>query len=453
MARKELSISASYVPTWGVWEGIREIIQNAKDEEDQHGSKMSIRHSGTTLTVKNSGANLTTDALLLGETSKSKSPELRGVFGEGLDLGLLALVRAGLNVKIYTPTEIWTPAIESSADYNGTKVLVVNTRKRRAGGLDVQFQIEGLEKEDWEEMKKRFFFLTPAKPKDYVSAQLGKLLVGKQYAGQLFVKGIFVEQRSDLHYGYDLDFVELDRDRKMVDPWMLQYHIAEIIQEVQCSKPSVMTMTPYQLLKDGSFESTNIGLSSSAKGYSETLQSIAKEFEAEYGENAIPVISIAESKELSHYGKLGVVVPSRLKIAIEKTKGTFTSIKEALSKQPIKTYSWNELTPEQQTNLTSAASWLDPVLLDYSPILNHINVCDFRDPKLQGLADFSEGTIQISSKVLESAFDVLLVIIHEVAHLISASGDGEKGHVEAIEELWKGVFISKHKASKETQNN
>ena len=56
MRKYELSISADYVPSWGIVEGVREFFQNAIDEETRDSSnKMMLRYDGekATLTIGN----------------------------------------------------------------------------------------------------------------------------------------------------------------------------------------------------------------------------------------------------------------------------------------------------------------------------------------------------------------------------------------------------------------
>jgi hypothetical protein len=84
MAKFQLTISAGYVEDWGLHEGVREIIQNALDGQ-QDGCPMTIDHSGDTLTVSNQGARLDRSVWLLGNSSKNADSH-RGHFGEGLKL-------------------------------------------------------------------------------------------------------------------------------------------------------------------------------------------------------------------------------------------------------------------------------------------------------------------------------------------------------------------------------
>ncbi len=90
MAKIQLSIKTDYLPNWGLWEGIRELIQNGRDAEIEMDAPMSVdyKFDRQTLVIKNSGAALTQEALLLGHTTKVGRSDTIGKFGEGLKLGV-----------------------------------------------------------------------------------------------------------------------------------------------------------------------------------------------------------------------------------------------------------------------------------------------------------------------------------------------------------------------------
>ena len=77
--RIPLTIDANYLPEWGVQEGLRELIQNTLDAEDATGQRSSIRYStrSQTVTLKNPGARLDRDALLMGMTTKADDANAR----------------------------------------------------------------------------------------------------------------------------------------------------------------------------------------------------------------------------------------------------------------------------------------------------------------------------------------------------------------------------------------
>src|ERR1700722_2115045 len=90
----ELSIKTNYLPSWGAYEGIRELVQNGADARVELGASFEARHrKPDTLVLENEGATLPHEALLFGHTSKAGRSDLIGKFGEGLKLGVLALVR------------------------------------------------------------------------------------------------------------------------------------------------------------------------------------------------------------------------------------------------------------------------------------------------------------------------------------------------------------------------
>ena len=96
----EMTLHSDYVPNWKTAEGIRELIQNARDGEKEYNALMSVkyRRSSGTLIVRNDNVNIPREALLIGYSTKRNNEQLIGQFGEGLNLGILALVRDGMDV-------------------------------------------------------------------------------------------------------------------------------------------------------------------------------------------------------------------------------------------------------------------------------------------------------------------------------------------------------------------
>jgi hypothetical protein len=65
MARIEITLTSSYVRNWGVWEGLRELFQNAVDGQTE-GYPMSIRRTeGNSLIIENEGGSLPRESLEL----------------------------------------------------------------------------------------------------------------------------------------------------------------------------------------------------------------------------------------------------------------------------------------------------------------------------------------------------------------------------------------------------
>lgn len=431
MAKVQLTIETGYLPNWGVYEGIREIVQNAKDAEVEHHAPMTIDWYNDTLRIENAGVVLPLKVLLFGHTTKLGNSQMIGKFGEGLKLAMLALVRAGHDVKIRNGDEVWVPSFEHSETFDD-KVLTFRIDGGREARNRVRIEIGGVTKESWEKMKEGFLFLRKPKKDEQVLTHAGTLLLGDKYKGRIYVKGIFVQSNPDTDFGYDLQEVELDRDRKMVESWNLKYHTRNVFLAAMNKKDELFEQF-HEMLETPTLET---------EGLDPTYCSISPEaagrilglFQAKHGPNAIPVANLSESKDVEHLGKKGVVVSKPLGAVLAKTLGDAFTVREGLKKETLKTYGWGELTAQEQSVLSGAVELVNEV---ERIGLENIDIVDFRSDTLNGQFKDDGGRILIAKKLLTSADDTLCTLIHEVAHRQGA--DGNKSHVQCIEHIWTGV--------------
>jgi len=142
MAKLQLTIASDYCPTWGIYEGVREILQNCMDSNDD-GFRMVIEpptEARPVLSLINKGARLDRATLLLGVSSKRDGSH-RGLHGEGMKIGTLALVRAGRQVAIVNDDETWAASLEHSESF-GQPVLTIFTRQRTRPAGEFRVEIE-----------------------------------------------------------------------------------------------------------------------------------------------------------------------------------------------------------------------------------------------------------------------------------------------------------------------
>lgn len=428
MPKIQLTIKVSYLETWGAYEGVRELVQNAKDAEVEHDATMKVDWYNDTLRITNDGVTMPLKALLLGHTTKLGNSKLIGKFGEGLKLGVLALVRAGHSVKIRNGSEVWTPSIERSELFDDD-VLTFNIERGRAAKDRVRVEVGGVNRMAWEKFRQCFLFLAKPKEGDVVETWRGDLLVGDAYKGRVYVKGLFVQTDPEMEFGYDLKDAELDRDRKMVDSYDLRYRTKDILLTAIAEKPELLL--PFaKLLETPTTETESIGEYTAIP--EAVAEKVAQDFKTKHGENAVPVASLAESKDIEHLGKKGVVVSSQLGIVLAKTLGSALTVKAKLKREVVKRYGWHELSDDERAALSEAVELINPV----EPVkLDDIEVVDFRDDKLMG--QFKDNKILVAHKHLSDPTEALRIIIHEVAH--RDGNDGDKGHVWQLETIWKGV--------------
>jgi len=433
-----LPIKSTYVSSWGLWEALREIVQNAKDEEEQSGHAMTIEWSDGVLRLHNEGADLDRKALLIGHSGKTGA-DLRGKHGEGLDLALLAAVRLSRKVVIETKAERWTPSISYSEEF-GANCLSITTRARKVAGPGVTVTIEVTE-EEWNQYRDRFIFLSKIPDNKIVRVpEKGAILLEEHRKGHIYSRGIYVDSLPKMEFGYDLDRLDLDRDRRMIDVWNLQWNLGALYKEAVARRPELLGHRLYTMVRDGAEDTRQFHYHADEAA----AASIVAEFKAEHGDDAVPVSSIAEARELEHLGRRGVVVQEGLRETLKKEMGDISDVKDKLKNEVVRSVAWADLPFEQKAILTQYTALIDSLRVLKDPVVNRLDVVQFRDSRLDGLYHGDDGgRISIAVKVLEDPRRLLTVLVHEVAHAVSADGDGGHGHTSAIEEIWAKLFFAR----------
>lgn len=432
----ELTIKTDYLPTWGVWQGLRELVQNGRDAELELNAPMTVDWHNNTVRIENDGTTLPHEVLLLGHTTKVGNENLIGKFGEGLKLGILALVRAGMPVKIRSGSEVWVPSIQKSEKFNAD-VLVFDVQGGRKPENRVRIEVQGIDKETWESAKWKFRFLHK-EGDDVVHTNEGALLLAEKMRGNVFVKGIYVYSDPKLSYGYDLKHADLDRDRKMVEHWNFAYRAQAILGEANAKRPDLLSGFVAALEK-GTPEVSGIEATGGWANYIPTKvkEAVAADFKSKHGPDAVPVLTMGESKDLDHLGKKGIVVSQALAGVLSGQMPTTAQVTAALREETLKKYGWHELTDVEKANIEDAIR-----LVNLSKIattsLDEIDIVEFRAADLLGL--FKDGRIQLARKRLLDATACLQTLVHEVAH--HAGADGAKDHVATIEALWSGIVAA-----------
>lgn len=241
----DLTVSTGYVPGWGFWEGVRELVQNGIDRERETKEgrdpvqrvmskyRLSIVYDeeDNQLVITNAKTKLDRRTILLGEGSKRPMGKTIGQHGEGYKLGLLALVRAGHLVTILNGNEAWRPEIVKH-EVLGAKVLRIGFEELPGDSGVLQIEIEGVTPEQWALVQDRVRWLH--EPDEEIDGKDGTVLVGPDEMGRLYVGGLFVRELHERFlYGYDFhpDVVHLDRDRGTVDSFDLTWAASRMLSE------------------------------------------------------------------------------------------------------------------------------------------------------------------------------------------------------------------------------
>ena len=434
----ELTIKTDYLPTWGTYEGVRELLQNGQDAQTEFNAPLTVRHrkDTNTLVIENEGCVLPHEALLLGHTSKSDRGDLIGKFGEGLKLGLLALVRETHPIKIRSGGEVWVPSIQRSEKFQAD-VLVFDIWKGREPKQRVAIEIGGIEEDEWLSMKDKFLFLADLDEDERVKTSSGSLLLGDRFSGKVYVKGIFVSDDPKLQYGYDLVDADLDRDRKMVERYSLQWKTNSIWREATAVRPDLVSNFK-KLLSQEAADVEGVDEYNVRHISDDIKKAVANEFLTQHGDDALPVSSFGESQDLAHFGKKGVIVPKNLRLVLEQTLGSVEANKYKLREAVVARHAWDDLDIYEGLHIQRAIELVAPI----EPLdIHDIEIVDFGDKYLRGMyktdEDGRQGKILLARSILKDRDLTLQTFIHEVAHRRGL--DGEKGHVARIEVIWSAI--------------
>jgi len=433
MSKLELSINVQYLPSWGAWEGIRELIQNGKDAETEFEAPLKVTHLGTTLRIENEGAEMTRESLLFGTSSKTGRSDMIGKFGEGLKLGVLALVRSGRQVKIRTGGEVWSAYIAKSERY-AADVLCFDCKGGNEDKKRVRVEISGVSADDWDGLKGRFLFLTKPKADTAVVTDRGTLLLDEAAKGQVFVKGIYVQTDPRLNAGYDFRCCDVDRDRKMISSWDLRWECGQIWTAAAAMRPDLMN-TIFTMVLEG--KSDVEGLEHNASYAPQSVKNdIAKQFMAKFGADAVPVATLAESAEVEHLGKRGIVVSRPLGALLATTMGSKDELQKSMREEVVRTLSWSDLGEAQKYNLLDSVKLIGTVRSNCT--LDLVDIVEFRSANMMG--QYKDGRLLVAARLLGDRDETLATLVHEFSH--REGGDGEKNHVMAIENLWRDIVKS-----------
>lgn len=308
-----LPISVNYVAHWGLWQAIREILQNAYDQRTRDSEckvvvdwQSNVQDDKGCLTIGTSTGMLAKSTLVLGVTDKADDPAMRGQFGEGYKLALLVLCRLGHRVAIWNDREIWTPVIKFDEQFE-SEVLMVEVRDN----LDdehkgVKFLIDGINQGDWDDLQENLY---PEENSDTV-------LETPSEEGRIYVGGLFVAKAEGYRFGYAFKpgTVKLDRDRGMVEGFDLGYQASKLWREKN-DRVAVIEQLMEEQAPDVCYLEHHVR--------DDMAGLLLKRFEETHGKDVVPVVTQGEIEEATAAGRKWAVVPAGLKKILAKVKSFF----------------------------------------------------------------------------------------------------------------------------------
>jgi len=441
MARIETSLHRDYCPTWKVWEGLREILQNALDAQDDGFPMEVVYHEGSgNLIVRNKDVTLDRKSMLMGYSSKRNSGA-RGEHGEGYKVGILALVRAGKPVSIRSGKETWKGGIHASKNYGGEEVFCFDTRTRETWSEIVEVVVGNVAPEEWLACQERvvpllkdLFKGQDKDVKEVRGVSGAALFKHRELRGMLFVKDLFVcRLDGDYAYGYNLRDVKLDRDRMVPAAFDVKWETSALLRETIRQGNDLDVVGSLLDMLETETPELRESVYSGMNQVAEMGSIVAPAFRAKHGPDAHPVRSISEAQKMEHLGKKGVVVSETLKRAL---RDEFDEPEVMLKKhsQGFALVQLHDLSEGERAALTAACARIDVVVPGTS---DRVVVGEFNDKDILGMWMGEERKLRLSRQVLTDQWECLKTLVHEACH--DEGGDGDVGHVKSEEKTWANL--------------
>lgn len=395
MKRKfELSLAKNYVADWGVYDALRELIQNAIDQEATiPDNEKSIVYKDETLYISNKSSVLERQSLLLGQTSKQDDNKTIGQFGEGYKIAFLVLTRLEKPVTVYNygAKETWTVKFSKLKKYNYEKVLVVTVDDAhpwtKVPDNNLTVKIENITPDEYKGLITRTLFLQD--DVDSEETPYGDILFSNKHKGQFFINGLYVTTNNEFSNGYNIkpEFMKIGRDRNLVDSFNLRDMTRRmwIFSKDNKRKLDLIRNEANDVHEIAYTSPTwNSVVKSEIELYTklDTLADDAySQFKEEYGEKATPVSTESENKEIRlKYKELKpIVVNSTTKNLINESD-TY--------KQDLKDHTKTEMNYRDEIELfihdTTYSATADALLAMLKPVFDFCddnNYQEFLDEK------------------------------------------------------------------------
>ena len=309
MASKyELSISTEYVPEWGVTEAVRELFQNALDNEITNPeNKMTFGYDNKTETLKvsNKTSVLKAESLLLGCGTKHDSKDTIGKHGEGYKIAFMVLLRSNKKITVYNygANEIWKVKLVKNRKYNGMLVPTVIINKEplweRKPINDLTIEIQGINEDEYNDIVSKNLHLRPDTINKISHCNRGSILTNSCEAGNIYVKGLFVTHVDGYDYGYDFEpsIISLDRDRRLVSTFDISWQ-SSILWQIACENDKEACEMAIECICNKTKDTLYV----SDVSYSKTAlyNAVAEDFYAKHGTDAVPVTSNFEYETIKN---------------------------------------------------------------------------------------------------------------------------------------------------------
>lgn len=322
----ELTLTPNYVSDWTFNDAIRELIQNGTDQEvlDKE-NQFSIAYDWErhVLQLKNSKSALKINTLLLGRSSKANNEDTVGQFGEGYKISALVLNRIGKTFTVLNneKNEVWKSKFKNSEKWL-EKILAFYISKRETADTGLCIEVGNVSSDEYYGLSDVWmkFDEDDYMGMNVVDTSYGEILIDEDYAGKVYVNGLFVNCNADLKYGYNFKpkYIKLERDRKACDSFDAREITCRMIAEGMV-RGGIPIEEVNRMVSENADDVYNFEYNTYENDVQKVQEVLLKAFDEQNTQPySIPVSSQEEIKKVKSYGGNPVIVPNKVAKLLKK---------------------------------------------------------------------------------------------------------------------------------------
>lgn len=414
-----LNLHERYAPSWGTWECAREIYSNAIDASSE-GMKIRTKNANT-LEISTPTVPDVAQLFVIGCGSKNDQDENIGQFGEGLKLAALVATRhpeGSLTLQLPNVKIEFSLRPHLGAPVLFAEALPSKSRKQK---YSVTLKLPGA----------------------------GNVLNGKIIDGstdrwidksasekpQIYCKGVWIcdYDISNALFSYNLNSININRDRCHADPWPLRTNVADtLLSEMDDRMADRLISFPLSWEAEECLPTRDYNFTTAQS------QLAADAFRRKHGPNALLETDSSVSQDARNRG-IKVVKTGRGLLELLTRGGIKTdydSMREwAEEMDPVESWppEWNA----QIEEIKQLATILD---VDVS-----LKIFQDKNSKLLGRASKTESLVWLTESLFgphSSRLERFRTFIHEVAHVHSRAGDVSRDFENSLDLLAARIALT-----------
>ena len=269
----------------------------------------------------NATSKLKINTLLLGRSSKTNNSDTVGQFGEGYKIAALVLNRIGKTFTIYNnnKNEAWESKFVNSKKWLG-KILQFTVTKNETDKKGLVIEIGNVTYWEYEGISDIWLQRYEEKNDvEKIHTMYGEILLNDELSGRIFVNGLSVNSKNEMHYGYNFKpkYIKLERDRRTCDDWEMGYVTTRMV----CEAVLAGSLSIYEVTKLADMDAKDIyhmSFTYYEENVSKVKELLLQQFDTQYLDS-IPVETQDEYNRVKTYGGKPVIVPQPIARMLKDT--------------------------------------------------------------------------------------------------------------------------------------